>query len=205
MTMTAPAPSFAVVAGQSPDSEISAARQTDRFIGTYKLGYRDLRNENLAVYYAETPRSRVGSDDGAERYGVIEAAAEELQITPVLPESFVKLFLPFAGQQSFIEYLDKLGIVAEFSGALTTRTVDKVAYENAQIDRLVGQQEGRGYLLSSAKVVQLLADIARPVDVTSTQHFANDAAENDALDADRKAHERVYSGFGQYLRDLLDL
>jgi len=203
--MTAPAPSFVVVSGASPDAEPDAAKLTERFIDSYKQGYRDLRNENLAVYYTETPRSRVGTVDGAERYGVIEQAAQDLKLTPVRPEIFVKLFLPYAAQQAFITYLGNLGLAAEFVNPLVTRTVDKIAYKNAQIDRLVGQQEGEVNVLSSAKITQLLADISRPVDVTSTQHLVEDFAENDALDADRKAHERLFSGFAQYIRDLLDL
>lgn len=203
--MTAPAPSFEVISGRSTDAEIDAAKQTDRFIDNYRRGYRDLRNEQLASYYAETPRGRVGSGDGQSRYAVIEDAAAELGTTPASPENFVNLFLPFSAQQNFIDYLGRLGISTEFANQLSSVSVDKIAYQNSQIDRLVGQQEGRGQVLSSAQIAQLLVDVEHPVAIEQTKHFTNDDAPNDAIDADRKAHERIFAGFCQYLRDLLDL
>ena len=82
---------------------------------------------------------------------------------------------------------------------------DQVAYRNVGTVALIGEQVANGQLVTTAVINQLLVDIQQPLAVTKTQHFVSDHAENDAIDVDRKAHQRIFSTYAQYIRDYLDL
>lgn len=195
-----PAPQpFVTLQGVATSEELDAYDLTSEFVDAYRNGLRDLRNPELDVFYQETPRSRVSSADILERYAAIQAAATELGIEPVSVEEFVALFLPGGASGKFIENLGRMGIEITLTDDWFKQPVTQLAFESAQTTTLVGEQVGLGRTQLTAVISALLVEIDRPLDVEETTHFIDDQVENNALDYDDKAHERLFSTFGRYM------
>jgi len=206
LALTQLVPQYEVVSGTPRDREVIAIEQTNRFVNAYRVGLRDLRSPDLAqAYQQETPRSRVSSADGAARYQTLIDDAAELGVDPAPAEEFARLFLPSSARQNFVTMLGRLGLALKFRADVFTVRQDQVAYRNVSATILIGEQQAQGQVVTTGFINQLLTDIAKPLAVTETNHFVSDFAENDAIDADRKAHQRIFSRFGQYIRDYLDL
>lgn len=199
LPVTATPPLFETLSGGAASEELDAYDLTSEFVDAYRNGLRDLRNPELAVFYAETPRSRVSSFDIAERYAEIQAVAEELGFDPVSVEEFVSLFLPSGAAGKFIENLSRMGVELTLKQDWFTLPADQLAFRNAQTTTLIGEQVGSGRAQLTAAISLLLEQIDRPLGVTETTHFASDQIDNNAVDADRKAHERLFKGFARYV------
>lgn len=192
-------PLFEVLEGTPIDDQVDAFDLTSEFVDAYRNGLRDLRSPDLSTFYEETPRSRVSNNDVAERYGAIQDAADELDIEPVSLEEFAALFLPDGAAGKFIENLGYMGIELNFTDDLLTLSASQLAFENAQTVTLIGEQTGRGRAQLTETVAALLTEIGKPLDVEETTHFIEDQTENNAIDIDDKAHERLFTDFGQYI------
>ena len=199
-------PQFTVISGSPRDQPVVAIEQTNRLVNAYRVGLRDLRSPSLAVpYQEETPRSRVSSDDGQARYDSIVEASLALGIEPVPAGEFVRLFLPSSAPLNVITMLARLRLWLLCRSDVFTLVPDRCAYRMCGSCWVIGEQVANGQLVTTAVINQLLVDIQQPLAVTKTQHFVSDHAENDAIDVDRKAHQRIFSTYAQYIRDYLDL
>jgi len=199
LAVAAEPPPYTVLDGDELSAEIDAYELTAEFVETYRAGLRDLRNPSLAQFYVETPRSRVSNADVAARYGAIEAAALELGIEPVSTEEFISLFLPDGAAEKFIENLGRMGINLTLLDDVIRLSSSELAFRNATTTTLVGEQVSAGRLTLQDAVENLLNEMGIPLGVTETVHFVDDFTENNAFDTDRKAHERLFTTFAQYV------
>jgi len=192
-------PLFETLSGGETSEQLDAYDLTSEFVDTYRNGLRDLRNPELSVFYEETPRSRVSNADIAQRYASIQADAVELGYEPVSVEEFVSLFLPSGASSKFIENMARMGVELTLKQDWFTLPAAQLAFQNAQTTTLVGEQVGAGRTQLTAVISELLIEIDRPLDVVSTTHFTSDQVENNAIDSDGKAHERLFKDFARYL------
>jgi len=192
-------PPFVTLEGDATSDELDAYDLTSEFVDAYRNGLRDLRNPELAAFYEETPRSRVSNADVAQRYRAIQEAATELGIEPASLEEFVSLFLPNGASGKFIENLGSLGMESLLVNDWFKLSATQLAFANAQTTTLIGEQVGAGRTQLTAVISALLISMDSPLDVTETTHFAEDQTENNAIDVDDKAHERLFKGFGRYV------
>lgn len=200
--MTEPAPLFTVVSGQLVTETAISVELTRRMVLAWLEGLRDLRNGLLLPFYEETARSRVGAD-AEERYAVIQELASELGITPVSFVEFSRLFLPSSAAETFRLMLGRLGLEETFVQDVVTETADVLEYKNPVQPELTKLQETGDLVVNPDNVATLLDELAYPSLVSETDHFIEDYVENDALDGDAKAHERIFSTFGDYIHRLL--
>lgn len=203
VTTLEPLPNFTVVSGELVEETAPAVELTRRLVLAWIDGYRDLRNPALSVFQEETLRSRVSTDDAVERYTVITELAEELSISPVDQSEFIRLFLPSAAPAVFLDTLQRMGVELEFQQDLQTVTGDVLKYENPVQPVLTGLQETDTRLINPDAVAALLEEISRPALAESTDHFADDYEDNNAIDGDDKAHDRIFVTFAEYVKRLL--
>lgn len=203
VVMVEPTDPFTVVSGRLYEETAPAVELTTRLVSAWQEGLRDLRSPSLAPLYSETPRSRVGSDDGPDRYARIVEVAEELGVSPPDQTEFVRFFLPNAAASVFVESLTRLGVELTWIDDLVDVDASVLEYRNPVQPVLVGQQEVGERRISTETVAALLEQIDFPAMVHTTKHFVDDDPENNAIDVDNKAHERLFTQFGQYLERLL--
>jgi len=199
VSVLADEPPYSVIRGQETTAEIDASELTNEYIAAYQVGLRDLRNPALEVFYRETPRSRVSQADLGERYRAVVDAANAFDASPASVEGFVSFFLPDGARGRFVSHLGFMGMELTFHQDVQRLSAAELAFRNAATTRLVGEQVRAGRVPLQAALIGLLADIGKPLDVDQTLHFVDDAVENDGLEADRKAHERLFSDFGGYI------
>jgi len=203
VTVVEPRPQFVVLSGQVVEETAPAQELTRRVVLAWLEGLRNLNNPALAPMYEETPRSRVGSEDGPERYQKILDLAEELKIAPADQTEFIKLFLPSAAPSVFLDTLLRMGVELVFTDDLVRVDESVLEYKNPVQPVLVGQQETSSRKINPDAVAALLEEISYPSLAETTYHLPDDYRENNAIDADSKAHERLFRQFGQYVERLL--